>query len=163
MDFRTRVCIWVIMVGLANFMVYTVLYVFIGGEAVNGYVNQNADGSLWYELQSEEVVSRGVYIFSGIHSITIWPTVGAILLAMLTLAKDRIVSSMRSSIVRGRTMITILATIITLIILVMTFWFILHFANRLTYPRPKEAPAVSTAAPAASLVRVPTTATAPMK
>jgi hypothetical protein len=56
---------------------------------------------------------------------------------------------MRSSIVRGRTMITILATVITLIILVMTFWFILHFANRLTYPRIQEpAAAAAVAAPA---------------
>lgn len=138
MDFRTRVCIWVIMVGLANFMVYTVLYVFIGGEAVNGYVFSSADGTLRYQLQSGEIVSRAVFIYSGIHSITIWPTVGAILMAMLTLAKDRIVSSMRSSIVRGRTMITILATVITLIILVMMFWFILHFAGRMTHPRPQE-------------------------
>ena len=138
MDFRTRVCIWVIMVGLANFMVYTVLYVFIGGEAVNGYVISSADGTLRYQLQSGEIVSKGVFLYSGIHSITIWPTVGAILLAMLTLAKDRIVSSMRSSIVRGRTMITILATVITLIILVMMFWFILHLAGRLTHPRPQE-------------------------
>jgi len=126
------------MVGLANFMVYTVLYVFIGGEAVNGYVISSADGTLRYQLQSGEIVSKGVFLYSGIHSITIWPTVGAILLAMLTLAKDRIVSSMRSSIVRGRTMITILATVITLIILVMMFWFILHLAGRLTHPRPQE-------------------------
>ncbi len=141
MDFRTRVCIWVIMVGLANFMAYTVLYVFIGGEAVNGYVISSADGTLRYQLQSaepDEFVSRAVFIYSGIHSITIWPTVGAIMLAMLTLAKERIVSSMRSSIVRGRTMITILATIITLTILVMMFWFILHFAGRLTPPKPQE-------------------------
>lgn len=144
MDFRTRVCIWVIMVGLANFMVYTVLYVFVGGEAVNGYVLSSADGTLRYQLQSGEIVSRAVFIYSGIHSITIWPTVGAIMLAMLTLAKERIVSSMRSSIVRGRTMITILATVITLIILVMMFWFTLHFAGRLTHPRPQK-----TTAPAA--------------
>lgn len=127
------------MVGLANFVVYTVLYVFIGGEAVNGYVIGPAAGPLRYELQSGEIVSRGVFIYSGIHSITIWPTVGAIMLAMLTLAKDRIVSSMRSSIVRGRTMITILATIITLVVLVMMFWFILHFGERLAHPRPPKA------------------------
>jgi len=145
MDFRTKVCIWVILVGLANFMVFTLLYVFIGGEAVNGYVIQQSDGNLRYELQSTEEVSRAVFIYSGIHSITIWPTVGAILLAMLTLAKDRIVSSMRSSIVRGRTLITILATIITLIILVMTFWFILHFAHRLAKPRIDHSTATSPA------------------
>ena len=58
------------------------------------------------------------------------------MLAMLTLAKDRIVSSMRSSIVRGRTLITVLATIITMIVVVMTIWFILHFSGRLSSPRP---------------------------
>lgn len=142
MDLRTRICIWVILVGLANFMVFTLLYVFIGGEAVNGHVYQLADGTLRHELQTGKVVSRAVFIYSGIHSILIWPTVGAILLAMLTLAKDRIVSSMRSSIVRGRTMITILATVITMIVLVMMLWFILHFANRLTFPRPLD-PAVT--------------------
>ena len=147
MDFRTKVCIWVIMVGLANFTVFTVLYVFIGGEAVNGHVISSAGGPLRYELQSGQAVSRGVFIYSGIHSISIWLTVGAILLAMLTLAKDRIVSSMRSSIVRGRTMITILATVITLIILVMTFWFILHFAGRLTHPRPQEPTATAAVQP----------------
>jgi hypothetical protein len=148
MDFRTRVCIWVIIAGLINFMVYTVLYVFIGGEAVNGYVISSPDGALRYQLQSGELVSRFVFIYSGIHSITIWPTVGAILLAMLTLAKERIVSSMRSSIVRGRTMITILATIITLIILVMMLWFILHFAGRLTHPKPQEMTATAAVLPA---------------
>jgi hypothetical protein len=138
MDLRTRICIWVILIGLANFVAFSLLYVFIGGDAINGYVFQNADGSLRYELQSGRVISRAVFIYSGIHSITIWPTVGAVMLAMLTLAKDRIVSSMRSSIIRGRTMITILATLITLIIVVMTVWFILHFAGRLTYPRAQE-------------------------
>jgi len=143
MDLRTRICIWVIVLGLANFVAFSLLYVFIGGDAINGYVIQNADGSLRYELQSGQVISRAVFIYSGIHSITIWPTVGAIMLAMLTLAKERIVSSMRSSIIRGRTMITILATIITLIILVMTVWFILHFAGRLTYPRTPQEPAAA--------------------
>jgi heme/copper-type cytochrome/quinol oxidase subunit 2 len=135
MDRRTRICIWIILIGLANFTAYTILYVFIGGEAVNGWVIQTPDGRRAYELQSGVRVSRGVFLYSGVHSISIWPTVGAVLLAMLTLAKDRIVSSLRASIVRGRTMITILATIITMIIVVMTVWFILHFCDRLTTPR----------------------------
>ena len=139
MDLRTRVCIWVILIGLANFMVFTLLYVFIGGEAVNGYVYQQADGTLRHELQSGQVVSRAVFVYSGVHSITIWPTVGAILLAMLTLAKDRIVSSMRSSIIRGRTFITILATVVTLISVTVTLWFVLYMVGQL---------AVSSGAPA---------------
>ncbi len=143
MDRRTRICIWIIFVGLANFVVYTILYVHIGGEAVNGHVTQSADGGRVYELQSGVAVSRGVFLYSGVHSISIWPTVGAVLLAMLTLAKDRIVSSMRTSILRGRTIITILATIITMIIIVMTVWFILHFVERATTPRRPRAPTPS--------------------
>jgi len=142
MDRRTRICIWVIFAGLANFLAYVILYWFIWGEAVNGRVEDHG-GQLRYFLQSGQQVSRAVFIYSGVHSISIAPTVGAIMLAMLTLAKDRVVSSMRRTVVRGRTMITILATIITMIVVVWTVWFILQFANRLTTPRPRKPPAAT--------------------
>jgi len=135
MDRRTRICIWIIFAGLGNFLAYVILYWFFWGEAVNGWVAESAEG-LRYYLQSGEEVSRGVFLYSGIHSISIAPTVGAVMLAMLTLAKDRVVASMRRTILRGRTVITILATIITLIVLVWTVWFILQFGDRLTSPRP---------------------------
>ncbi len=143
MDLRTRICIWVIVLGLANFFAYTLVYVFIGGEAVNGKVVE-VNGEMLHRLQSGEEVSRGVFIYSGIHSISIWPTVAAVMLAMLTLAKDRIVSSMRSTVVRGRTFITILATIITFATLTITIWFILQFASRFTDPvRPTDETAIT--------------------
>ena len=103
---RTRICIWIILLGLGNFLAYVILYWFFWGEAVHGRVEIH-DGTMLYFLQSRQPVSRGVFIYSGVHSISIAPTVGAIMLAMLTLAKERITSSMRSTIVRGRTMITI--------------------------------------------------------
>jgi hypothetical protein len=53
---------------------------------------------------------------------------------MLTLAKDRIVSSMHRSVVRGRTFITILATVITLTTAMATVYFILIFTRNLTKP-----------------------------
>jgi nitrogen fixation/metabolism regulation signal transduction histidine kinase len=62
--------------------------------------------------------------------------VAAMMLAMLTLAKERIVSSMRSTVLRGRTLITILATIITLMTIMMTIIFALQFADRVMHPRP---------------------------
>jgi hypothetical protein len=139
MDRRTRICIWVIFAGLANFLAYVILYWFFWGEAVNGRVVQHGE-ALRYFLQSGEEVSRGVFIYSGIHSISIAPTVGAIMLAMLTLAKDRVTSSMRRTVVRGRTLITILATIITLIVVVWTIWFILQFSRRLATPQPPGSP-----------------------
>jgi len=136
MDRQTKICIWIILIGLGNFLIYAILYMFIGpGEAATGYLEKFPNGEIHYILQSGHEVSRGVYIYSGIHSVSIWPTVGAVLLAMLTLAKERIASSMRSTIVRGRTLITILATIITLIIVVFTIWFALHFIRSFSRPR----------------------------
>ena len=138
MNRRTKVCIWIIIIGLANFLAYTVAYDFIGGEAVNGDVRAEAlsDGRMvlhYYLVDSgrKTRVERGVWIYSAVHSISIWITVGAVLLAMLTLAKDRIVSSMRRSIVRGRTFITILATIVTLISVVLTVRFALRTIEKL--------------------------------
>ena len=130
MDRKTRICISVIIVGLINFLVFAIVYMFIGGEAVFGRVEQiAATGQTHYILQSDKEVSLGVYIYSGIHSLSIWPTVAAVMLAMLALAKDRIVSSMRSAIVRGRAFLTILATAITMTVIVITIWFILQFCE----------------------------------
>ena len=133
MNRRTKVSIWIIIVGLANFVAYTVVYDFIGGEAVNGPIRVEPAALHYYLVDSgrETPVGRGVWIYSAVHSISIWITMGAVLLAMLTLAKDRIVSSMRSSIVRGRTFITILATIVTLISLVLTVRFALRTIEKL--------------------------------
>jgi hypothetical protein len=139
MDRRTRICIWIILIGLANFFAYTIAYVFLGGEAVTGEIT--ADGRYYLHPRGDGV-PRWVFLYSGIHSISIWPTVAAVMLAMLTLAKERITSSMRSTIVRGRTFITILATIITFATVIITIWFTLHFVRNLTSPRPPaEAPA----------------------
>ena len=85
MDRRTKICIWVILVGLANFLIYILLYVHFYGEAVNGWIDPSG-GQARYFLQSGAEVSRGVFIYSAIHSISIWLTVGAVMLAMLTLA-----------------------------------------------------------------------------
>ncbi len=137
MDKRTKICIWIIMLGLGNFLAYAMSYMFIGGESVNGYL-QITDGRVQYFLRSGQQVSRGIYIYSGIHSISIWPTVASVMLAMLTLAKDRIVSAMHSTVVRGRTFITILATIITFTTIIITVWFILQFAR--TFANPKTPP-----------------------
>ena len=145
MDRRTRICIWVILIGLANFLIYSIVYMFIDGEAVNGHV-QIVAGQKQYFLQSGQQVARWKYLYSGIHSISIWVTVAAIMLAMLTLAKERIVSSMRSTIVRGRTFITVLATIITFTTAILTIWFILQFTKRLTHPQPVQ-PAAEQALP----------------
>ena len=134
MDKKTKICLWIILIGLANFLAYTMLYMFLGGEAVNGRVEVGAGGQLLHYLTDGRQVSRAEFLYSGIHSISIWPTVAAILLAMLTLAKDRIVSEMRASIVRGRTFITVLATLIAFSTGIITIWFVLKFTHKLTNP-----------------------------
>ena len=143
---RTKICIWIIALGLLNFLAYTLAYLQLGGDAMNGYVrlepvkNLAGGAERWvrhYYLCAEGrsiQVGRGAWIFSAVHAISIWITVGAVLLAMLTLAKDQIISSMRSSIVRGRTFITILATIVTLISVSVTIWFVIHMVHQLVDP-----------------------------
>jgi len=146
MDLRTKICIWIILIGLVNFLAYTIGYMFIEGEAIHGYIeHQEGTGQVRYVLQSGQEVSRGIYIYSGIHSISVWITVAAVMLAMLTLAKERITSSLRAAIIRGRTLITILATIITLATIIITIWFSLQFAKGLMHPRQVKPSATSAA------------------
>ena len=141
MDRRTKTCIWIIQIGLANFLAFSLIYMFIGGEAVSGAIRDDGHGGHEYFLkgpsQEDIPVSKGVYIYSGIHSISIWVTVGAVMLAMLVLAKERIASSMRSTIIRGRTLITILATVITMTTAVIALWFILLFVSHVAGPHHK--------------------------
>jgi hypothetical protein len=137
LDRRSSICLSVIAIGLANFLVYTIAYLIIGGEAITGNLI-SVDGQTQYILGGRtEPVSRCVFIYSAIHSISIWPTFGAVMLAMLTLAKDRIVESMRSARVRGRAIITLIAVIITIIAILLTFTFTSQFV-RLMKHEPQE-------------------------
>ena len=133
---RTKICIWIIVVGMVNFLAFVVGYSVLWGEALHGDVLVTAEGELIYRLQKGEEVSRGAFIYSGIHSISIWLTVGAIMLSMLTLAKERIASSMRVAIMRGRTLITVLATIITITVLVASTVGSLRFVRKFDHPDP---------------------------
>jgi len=141
---QTRICIWVIMLGLLNFLAYVVGYSYLYGESLHGEVIK--DGTeLIYKLHTDKEVSFGAFLYSGIHSISVWLTVGAVLLAMLTLAKERIVSSTSRAILRGRTLITVLATIITVTIVVITAEVTLEFVRCLRHPKSLDpAPVVET-------------------
>ncbi|MHC4983956.1 MAG: hypothetical protein ACYTF6_12425, partial [Planctomycetota bacterium] len=113
MNRRTKICLWVIVIGLANFLLYVIGYVYFYGEAIHGRIVVE-NGRKLYFLQSDREVSRAAFIYSGVHSISIWPTVMAVMLAMLTLAKDRITASMQSAVARGRLLITVFAVVIGL-------------------------------------------------
>jgi len=143
---RTRICIWIIIIGLVNFLAYTLAYLYLGGDAMNGRIEYETVAGqrvLHHYLiaHGDRIeVARGVWVYSAVHSVSIWITVGAVLLAMLTLAKDRIVSSLRSTIIRGRTFITIVATVVTLITVMVTTWFVIYMISHLVDPRPATPP-----------------------
>jgi len=135
MDLKTKICIWVILIGMVNFLGYTVAYAVVGGESVRGRVyEESATGARRYFLDSGQEVGKPEFVYMGIHSITIWPTVAAVMLAMLTLAKDRIADSMRSAMVRGRTFCTVLAVVIAICTAGLTFRFVHEFSTHLRHP-----------------------------
>ncbi len=135
MDFRTKICLWVIIIGMANFLAYTVGYTIIGGESVRGKLYEDGQtGERTYFLDSGREVNRKAFIYIGIHSISIWVSVAAIMLSMLTLAKDRIADSMRSAAMRGRTFCTVLAVLIGICTAGLAFQFTREFINHFEHP-----------------------------
>ncbi len=135
MDLRTKICIWVIIIGMVNFLAYTIGYTIVGGESVRGKLYEDAQtGKRTYFLDSGAKVHRDEFIYIGIHSISIWVTVAAIILSMLTLAKDRIADSMRSAAMRGRTFCTMLAVLIGICTAGLTFQFVREFIDHFEHP-----------------------------
>jgi len=123
----------IIFLGLANFVAYTIFYWYFQGDARNGYVQfvESADGGdpipeyvlRGHFLRSPDgretaAVSRGVWIYSFIHSISIWPTVGAVLLSMFILARPHVIATIDADFpISGRTVVNgciLLVTVITL-------------------------------------------------
>ncbi len=136
---RIRVCVWLILLGLSNFLVYATVYAFIGGDAPNGYIRLNEiDGDLTYYVRGhfvhtetgyEQDVPKWVWIYSYLHSISIWPSIAAVLLAMLVLARPHIIATYRKGILQGTTLVTVLSTIIVLVTSVIMLSFIVDFAK----------------------------------
>ena len=76
-------------------------------------------------------VTRRQWIYSYIHSISLWPTHAAVLLSMLTLARPHIIGTMRDSRVGGPIFITVVATLIVVMSAAAMAWFLLEFLNEL--------------------------------
>ncbi|MFQ6047789.1 MAG: hypothetical protein ACE5K7_00310 [Phycisphaerae bacterium] len=120
---------------MANFVAYTVAYNYIGGDAKNERV---ADGVYYVRGHflrgsegKETAVPKPVWIYSYIHSISIWPTHAAVLLSMLVLARPHILATMKQGLIRGATFITVFATVVVLVTLISTVWFVLDFVREL--------------------------------
>lgn len=132
---RNLICIWIIVLGLANFVAYTIAYSYIGGDAQNGQIRDGkyyVAGHFIHELEGRRCeVPRGVWIYSYLHSISIWPTVAALLLSTLTLARPHIIATMKEGFISGHTLITVFTTVIVLIVGAMTAWFVIDFLREL--------------------------------
>jgi len=141
MTHRTRnlICIWIIAVGLCNFVAYTIAYSFIGGDAVNGQITDEGYYVRGHFIHGPEGqvarVSRRVWIYSYLHSISIWPTIAAVLLSMLVLARPHIIATMKEGLVSGQTLITIFSTVLVLVVGAMTAWFVMDFIRSLSHAR----------------------------
>lgn len=144
---RNRICIWLIVGGLANFLVYTVVYAYLGGDARNGTIEKITNGEGQVEetfyisghfLHGAEVgrptaVSRAVWIYSYLHSISIWPTQGVMMICMLILAQPHIIATMQeSNWIRGPTFVAVAITLVAVVCSAMSIWFAIGFVRDLT-------------------------------
>ncbi len=78
------------------------------------------------------VVSTPVWISSYIHSISIWPTIGAVLCSMLLLARPHIIATMQEdTFIRGQTFVTAATTVIVIVTGSSMIYFLVGFFRAL--------------------------------
>ncbi|MCP4245991.1 MAG: hypothetical protein GY778_02985 [bacterium] len=133
---RNRILLWIIVLGLANFVVYAVMYWYLQGDAKNGSFRDGAfyvRGHFVHGAEGvERSVGKGTWVYSFVHSISIWPTMGAVLIAMFILARPHIIATMKTDArLTGSTFVTVCITVISLVTGVSTFYFILSFIEAL--------------------------------
>ena len=134
---RNKLLIWVIALGLLNFAVYTFFYWYFQGDARNGFIR---DGEyflrghfLRFRMgQTTAPVARGIWIYSFIHSISIWPTIGAVLASMFVLARPHIIATMKAdSLLSGKTFTNACLVIVVAVVLVATVVFSIDLVQAL--------------------------------
>jgi hypothetical protein len=137
---RNRLCIWIIIVGLLNFAAYTVVYFRVGGDARNGSIDRDADGSVVYRLGGGDVfgaqrpsreVSAGVWVYSYLHSISIWISQAAVLVSMLLLARPHIIATMKGTWMSGGTFVTVASTLVIFVTGLNVVMFAWNFVEQL--------------------------------
>lgn len=134
---RNKLLIWIIVLGLVNFIVYTFFYWYFQGDARNGFIDDGEyylRGHFIHSLdgRASAPVSRAKWIYSYIHSISIWPTNGAVLVAMLILARPHIIATMKSdSRLSGRVFVNSCMALVTIITLASTALFLVDLMRAL--------------------------------
>ena len=135
---RNKILIAIIGAGLLNFLAYTIIYAMIGGDAKNGGINEGQCFLRGHFLRlgiegHVTQVSRPVWIYSYVHSISIWPTIGAVLCCMLLLARPHIIATMQEdSLIRGQSFVTAAMTIIIIITGTSMIYFVTGFVQALS-------------------------------
>jgi hypothetical protein len=133
---RNRLCIWIIAIGVANFIAYTVAYAYLGGDAHNGEIREGVCYVRGHFLHgttgAERPVSRGLWIYSYLHSISIWPSIAAVLICTMILARPHIIATMKEGYVSGATFVTVVITLLCFLTLVATVSFTLEFIRALS-------------------------------
>ncbi len=135
---RNKVLIALIAAGLLNVLAYTIIYAMIGGDAKNGWIDEGQCFlrghflRLGTEGQATQV-SRPMWIYSYVHSISIWPSIGAVLCCMLLLARPHIIATMQEdSLIRGQSFVTVAMTIIVIITSASMIYFVTDFVQALS-------------------------------
>ncbi len=137
---RNKLCIRIILVGLVNFLAYTLGYAALGGDAHNGGVVKRPDGTLAYVVRGhfirdlsgrEREVSRRLWIYSYVHSISVPITSAALVISMLVLARPHIIATMRDGWIKGPTFIASFSTIVIVGTLFVVGLFIWEFVQQL--------------------------------
>lgn len=140
---RNKLCIAIIALGGFNFLIYTLTYAALGGDAHNGY-RRPADAERGvaaayfvrgHHLRSisgqEREVSKGAWTYSYIHSISVFVTSAAMIISMLVLARPHIIATMRDGFVSGTTFVTAFATVVVLLTVFAVFLFAWDFIAQL--------------------------------
>lgn len=142
---RNQLCIWIIFGGLLNFVIYTIVYAVVGGDARNGghgkFIDSQGVVQEGYYISGHFIhgvggesrgTSRPLWIYSYLHSVSLWPTMGVVMIAMLVLARPHIIATMRESTwIRGPTFIGVAITLIAVFSTAMTAWFLIGFVAEL--------------------------------
>jgi hypothetical protein len=130
---------------LVNLLAYTLIYANLGGDARNGgkQIIQNEKGQTETVFYIRGHFLRGgggeptnvpewVWIYSYIHSITLWPTQGLMMICMLILAQPHIIATMRESTwIRGPAFIAVAITLLAVVSTTMSVWFVFGFISEL--------------------------------
>jgi hypothetical protein len=141
---RNKICIAIMALGALNFLIYTIIYAGLGGDARNGS-RRLAPGpggemrSVYYlrghHLRNiagqESEVSRGVWIYSYLHSISLPITASAMIISMLVLARPHIIATMRNGLVSGELFVSAFATVVVVITLIAVTLFAWDFVQHL--------------------------------